>query len=359
VNPESLDLPRVAVLCATLAALDVPLATQPTEAPLVPLREGLIIVNAYRTAAVAGDFESITTITHVDAAGITLALSTDEPGCGGRGLRSERVHSWGLRIVLREDLEQAHTFRTEFAACPSRPDLKRGATAIGVSASVLRELKAQGRTNLSATTYVAGLLPGVLTRIERGTVPLKVIVNDKPAELPVVHARWQSSVGDRDYWILDDGANPLVLRGTYNGQPFTTVVRLSYPPDRNVDARPIVRDLEKTGRAVVYGISFDFGSDRIKDESDATLAEIARALQQNPSWTVAVEGHTDNVGGEAYNLDLSKRRAAAVKQALVARYKIDGSRLRWNGYGASRPKDSNDTFEGRARNRRVELIRIG
>jgi outer membrane protein OmpA-like peptidoglycan-associated protein len=87
------------------------------------------------------------------------------------------------------------------------------------------------------------------------------------------------------------------------------------------------------------------------------LAEIARVVQQNPSWSLAVEGHTDNIGGDASNIDLSKRRAAAVKQALVARYRIDGQRLQTNGYGASRPKDTNDTIEGRARNRRVELVK--
>jgi outer membrane protein OmpA-like peptidoglycan-associated protein len=353
------ELPRIVPLCAMLTAMPVALATQ-APAPLVPLREGLTIISAYRVPDLAGDFESITTVTRVDAAGITLALSTDEPSvCGGGGLQAGRVRSSGLRTVLREDLERARALHSEFAACPTRPELHRGTTAISVSTSVLRELKAEGRADLSATTHVAGLVPGVLTRIERGAVPLKVIVNDEPAELPAVHARWQSSVGAREYWILDDGANPLVLRAAYNGQTINAVVKVSYSRDRNVDAPPIVRDLEKTGRAVVYGISFDFGSDRIKDESDATLAEIARALQQNPSWTVAVDGHTDDVGGEAHNLDLSKRRAAAVKQALIARYKIDGSRLRVNGYGASRPKDTNDTFEGRARNRRVELIRIG
>ncbi len=87
------------------------------------------------------------------------------------------------------------------------------------------------------------------------------------------------------------------------------------------------------------------------------LAEIARVLQQNPSWSLGVEGHTDNIGGEASNIGLSTRRAAAVKQALVARYRIDGQRLHTNGYGASRPKGTNDTIEGRARNRRVELVK--
>ncbi len=87
------------------------------------------------------------------------------------------------------------------------------------------------------------------------------------------------------------------------------------------------------------------------------LKEIADAMITNPSWKLSVEGHTDNIGGDAYNLDLSNRRAAAVKQALGERYHIAPDRLTTVGYGASRPKESNDTLEGRARNRRVELVR--
>jgi outer membrane protein OmpA-like peptidoglycan-associated protein len=109
---------------------------------------------------------------------------------------------------------------------------------------------------------------------------------------------------------------------------------------------------------VVYGIYFDSGSDRIRDESNAVLEDIAKMLRQNAGWSLAVEGHTDNLGGDAYNVDLAKRRAAAVKQALVAHYKVDAKRLHPTGFGASKPKDTNDTVEGRAHNRRVELVRM-
>lgn len=87
------------------------------------------------------------------------------------------------------------------------------------------------------------------------------------------------------------------------------------------------------------------------------LQAIAQVLRRNPSWRLNVEGHTDNIGGDAYNQALSERRAAAVKRALLQRYQISPDRLTTVGYGATRPKDSNDTLEGRARNRRVELVR--
>jgi outer membrane protein OmpA-like peptidoglycan-associated protein len=80
-------------------------------------------------------------------------------------------------------------------------------------------------------------------------------------------------------------------------------------------------------------------------------------MTDNPDWKLTVEGHTDNIGGDPYNLDLSKRRAAAVKEALVTRFHIAPDRLANDGYGASRPVETNDTLEGRARNRRVELTR--
>jgi outer membrane protein OmpA-like peptidoglycan-associated protein len=115
--------------------------------------------------------------------------------------------------------------------------------------------------------------------------------------------------------------------------------------------------LQRNEPVEIYGIYFDFASDKIKPESEPVLQEIAQVMQRNPTWKLRVEGHTDNIGGDAYNMDLSQRRAAAVKEALVTRYRIVAERLDPAGFGATRPKESNDTLQGRARNRRVELAR--
>jgi outer membrane protein OmpA-like peptidoglycan-associated protein len=115
--------------------------------------------------------------------------------------------------------------------------------------------------------------------------------------------------------------------------------------------------LAKDKRVAVYGIYFDFASATLKPESTPVLDEIADALKANPDWNLTIEGHTDSVGTADYNLDLSNRRAAAVRNALVTRYHISGDRLSTAGYGLTRPKASNDTPEGRALNRRVELAR--
>ena len=106
-----------------------------------------------------------------------------------------------------------------------------------------------------------------------------------------------------------------------------------------------------------YGIYFNFASDELRSESEPVLREIADALKAHPDWTLIINGHTDNIGGDASNLDLSRRRATAVRKALVDRYKIEESKLTTNGFGASQPKDSNDSDRGRALNRRVELAR--
>src|SRR5205807_9596172 len=107
-----------------------------------------------------------------------------------------------------------------------------------------------------------------------------------------------------------------------------------------------------------YDIYFDFNSDEIRDESEPTLHDIGDILRRHPEWKLSIAGHTDSIGGDAPNLDLSKRRAAAVKNALVARFGVNNGRLVTTGYGKSRPVDTNETPEGRARNRRVELVKL-
>jgi outer membrane protein OmpA-like peptidoglycan-associated protein len=108
----------------------------------------------------------------------------------------------------------------------------------------------------------------------------------------------------------------------------------------------------------IYSIYFSYNSDALRDESTPTLKEIADIMARHPDWRLAVNGHTDGIGGDQFNSDLSKRRAAAVVSALATRYHIDPSRLKSAGFGKSQPKDTNDTLEGRARNRRVELMRF-
>lgn len=114
--------------------------------------------------------------------------------------------------------------------------------------------------------------------------------------------------------------------------------------------------LASQGSVNLYGILFDYNQDAVKPESKPALDEIAKVLTDKPALRLKIIGHTDNAGSAAYNLDLSPRRAANVSAALVGGYGIDPARLSFEGAGLSRPIESNDTDEGRAKNRRVELV---
>jgi len=123
-----------------------------------------------------------------------------------------------------------------------------------------------------------------------------------------------------------------------------------------VDAAALASDIGRTGHSAVYGIYFDTGKADVKPESDDALKEIAKLLSQNAQLKLLVVGHTDNVGTLASNMDLSKRRADAVVQVLAARHGINAARLTAQGAGPLAPVASNKSEEGRARNRRVELV---
>lgn len=116
-------------------------------------------------------------------------------------------------------------------------------------------------------------------------------------------------------------------------------------------------DLKATGHSAVYGILFDTGKSEIKPESEQAIGEIAKLLKNDASLKVYVVGHTDNVGGLEANMKLSSDRANAVVQALVGNGGIAASRLKAFGNGPFAPVASNDAEEGRAKNRRVELVK--
>lgn len=124
-----------------------------------------------------------------------------------------------------------------------------------------------------------------------------------------------------------------------------------------VEAAKMADSLAITGSISLYGLYFDTGKADIKPESDPTLKEIAILLTNEPKMAVIVVGHTDNQGVFDYNIDLSSRRAKAVKAALASKYGVDGGRLTAAGAGMMAPIASNESDEGRAKNRRVVLVK--
>lgn len=137
-----------------------------------------------------------------------------------------------------------------------------------------------------------------------------------------------------------------------NSTPFITNFRVAQgaPDARN--------KLITEGRLVTRGILFDSGSDRIKPESYGTLKDIATVLTENAAVRVRIIGHTDSDGEDAANMDLSKRRAAAVREALNKEFAIDTARMETDGKGEGTPAGPNDTPQGKANNRRVEFVKL-
>jgi outer membrane protein OmpA-like peptidoglycan-associated protein len=136
------------------------------------------------------------------------------------------------------------------------------------------------------------------------------------------------------------------------GQYYMTNVRLAVgaPDTRN--------KLLTDGRWTTSGIRFDVNSDRIRGESYGTLKEIAAVLKENATLRVRIVGHTDADGDDAANIDLSRRRAAAVKAVLTSEFGIDAARMETDGKGEAEPAAGNDTAAGKAANRRVEFVKL-
>jgi outer membrane protein OmpA-like peptidoglycan-associated protein len=252
----------------------------------------------------------------------------------------------------------------------------------------------------------------VKAKLERlGPIKVPVLVNDRRVELDGIRVRALFDVEPQpsEFIFLDDEANPLTLRfnlarsagtppalpgmaetcaemrkfgmpvddamcgaaesaaasgsmklGWAAGGASLTVVKINHPCGHaeTGSGSSLEQSLQEERRADIYSIFFSFNSAEIREESRPTLAEIAALLRKHPDWKLGIYGHTDNVASDKYNLELSGRRAAAVMHALTQNYGVSAERLSYGGQGEASPKDRNDTLEGRARNRRVELIRL-
>jgi outer membrane protein OmpA-like peptidoglycan-associated protein len=158
--------------------------------------------------------------------------------------------------------------------------------------------------------------------------------------------------------IVKDGQEVWVQAEKGNGTIWLRIVEKKAMEQYIVaDAAALGNDIRATGHVAVYGINFDTGKSIIKPESAQAIGEIAKLLTADPSLKVFVVGHTDTVGGVDSNIKLSQDRAEAVLQALVRDHGIAPARLRASGCGPFAPVASNDTEEGRAKNRRVELVK--
>ena len=146
--------------------------------------------------------------------------------------------------------------------------------------------------------------------------------------------------------------------GNYDGKRYelTIVDRTVMKQEVFADAKAMKNGILNTGRMAVYGIYFDSGKAVIKSGSEKTLKEIATLLKNNSSLKLFIVGHTDSDGNLDMNMDLSQKRAAAVVNILAEQYNIAKDRLEPKGLGPLAPVSTNRTAEGKAKNRRVELV---
>jgi outer membrane protein OmpA-like peptidoglycan-associated protein len=339
----------------------------------IPLKPGLILVDAWQRFN--GDVEGVLTVEAVEPS--FVRTRTDGIGFAYPKEVEGRRHTT-YRSTCRTDLDNGHYYQTEWAQ--DFPEIFPGTTYFTIPTQMFRQLKSSGRINWAYVEYtvpgdtgrfVPEPVAGDLVRSEAQDVAYDVILNDQPTQLPTIHVKgtfhfagdenifglYTSLGGTRDVeveaYILDNPDNPICLLFRKGPDFQVRFVKITVPQEK---PHPLIeQQLRENKKAITYGINFDFNKDTIKPESEPVLKEIAQAMSDNPNWKLTIGGYTDNIGGDKYNLDLSQRRTAAVKRALVDRYHEDPSRLSSAGHGDSSPVDTNDTLEGRARNRRVEL----
>jgi outer membrane protein OmpA-like peptidoglycan-associated protein len=360
-------------------------AADASAAPHIRLVQGMLIVSAV-TDSVSGDYEVLRKATSVDDRGVRIQYSSQSPDSESGGQKGPVKRAHGSKFDHQNDLLHATGAVNYFSSV--FPEEIPGTTSARLSVDLMSQLRTTGKTEV--TTIKGGGIEGqlgmfaaalgdprgfwdrvpkvqcVLTRVEAQDIAYPVLLDGKRVYLPAIHASCVNQAFSHAY-VYDQLELPLFLAAVSSEQQLKSqITEIHYPPapvepiNRPAKAphgQDIEKSLKEKGRVDVYGIYFDFDRDVLRPESEPVLRQIADAMNANPTWRLFVNGHTDNVGGDAHNLDLSNRRAAAVKQALVAQYRIDPSRLTPQGYGAKQPKESNDTMEGRARNRRVELVK--
>jgi outer membrane protein OmpA-like peptidoglycan-associated protein len=356
------------MLFAALAASGLLLSAQGTaQPPEIPVTAGLTFVLAVHNPNAApagggiavGDYEMVVGVSDESRDRIVLETRIEA--------EDEQKRPLNLGIQRRLPTSDLTTSRLQILGFHTKdPSTLAGTTALGPSLDVLRDLRTTGRARYAVRNFNhLSTSSGTLERVSEAPVPFPVLLNGTRVELPAMQVRgrltYNGNVRPWEFLLLDHPRFPLTLRfavgGVGEGFPFTVdsareIVKIDFPRPQNTVETALAKDC----RVEVPGIYFDFNRATINPQSQPALQSIADLLSRHP-WTVTIEGHTDNVGSDAYNDDLSSRRAAAVKDALVRDYRIGNGRLAAAGFGERRPRETNDTIAGRARNRRVELVR--
>ena len=310
--------------------------------------------------------DEVMLLTHVGADGSRWAIQTQISAL------DQQRHSGAYGAASADSAEDLNSSHRLFMRFFPDEDAQVGATNGTASSEVFNELHAQGETAIDVIEIPPGKgmiydpsvvaqrrnFRGTLKRV--GAETLRVLIDGVPVMLPVLHAKGILTARDLthtfEFWWLDDPDVRLPLRYRFEDYTEYRVVRIDYP-GRKESGAALSQSLAKTCRAELSGIYFAFGSANLLEASRPALQSIATVIKQHPDWRFTIEGHTDNLGSDEANLALSRNRAAAVAGELTGRYGVPAQRVKTDGFGRKHPIDSNDSADGRAHNRRVEVAR--
>jgi outer membrane protein OmpA-like peptidoglycan-associated protein len=356
----ALDSARLGMLVAAIAISAAARLEAQASPPQIPIRAGVTVVSAVLGDDQRHDYEQLVSIVGATGGELTLRTFAEDEERSGR-----RRQVSVTRRVSSGDIASApvHVLGFYTGDSVSLP----GTTSLGPSLDVVRSLRTTGRATYSVKNYaIRQASTGTISLIEKTTVPFPVLLNGRRVTVPALHAAGQlrhpQGVRPWEIYVLDHPVQPILLKVAY-GAPNAAipavpewsrqVIRIDTPED----SKALENALATTCRVELPGVYFEFNSASLNPQSEPALRSLGELLGRRPEWRISIEGHTDSVGTDGYNMDLSARRAAAVREALVSTYRTAPGRLTTAGFGESRPREPNATPEGRARNRRVELVR--
>jgi outer membrane protein OmpA-like peptidoglycan-associated protein len=332
-------------------------AARTLPAQQIPLRAGLKLEYAHKNFTKDRESQLLVEV---------LSRGADEAVLQSRWLDSAARATPMEERVSRREMLGARTLSYGRQAPVDTID-RRPRTIAMASQRMLRALRSSGTADASVPMIMGPtsiIVDGTFRLVSPRPDTLELIVEGAPRRLVTLHARGefvnvvQGIRVQGDWWFLDDTTDAWMVKNESTieqGRTFKMV--LASAGSAATEERRVEDQLDKACRASVYGFYFASGSAALQPASAETFRTVAGVLRKHPDWTLTVEGHTDSIGGAAFNKQLSERRAGAVVRELTSKHAVAASRLQPAGLGLSRPAAPNGTLEGRARNRRVELVR--
>jgi len=276
---------------------------------------------------------------------------------GRRLLRNTGPRGAAFRVRLPETLPAQFTLETEVYFPHTNQQLAvffqetaRGTGTYGTDKNYLR-IAGTHRTGIVAHGGQIAESSDRDDRIHKQLIPIRVMADGEHVKV---------FVGERRVANIPNAKLPRTRTLQFENTYFADEKHPMYVGPIRVMAggKDLYDALAADGRVAVHDILFDTDAATIRAESASVLAEIGAMLQTHPELRLMIEGHTDSTGDFDHNMDLSRRRAEAVKQWLMERHGVAAGRLRTLGLGSTQPKASNDDEAGRQQNRRVELVRV-